>query len=165
MLMSGLKTTIAYQVNLATNMALEICKMDASDVLAVCEIEKICFSYPFKEQDFNNYLQNPLWSFWVAKYDGVVVGYVSYMVIGSEADIVNIAVLPEYRGKKIGQALLHEVVLDADSRDIEYIHLEVRKSNEAAIALYTKYGFITVGVSKNHYSNPTEDALRMNLHV
>lgn len=164
MLMSGLKTTIAFQVNLAINMEqIEICKMQSLDVSAVCEIERACFSMPFKENDFYEYLKNPLWHLLVAKIDGKVVGYISYMIIGYDADLVNIAVLPEFRGKKVGQALLHELVMDADSRDLEYIHLEVRKSNASAINLYTKYGFVIVGQSKNHYSNPTEDALRMNL--
>lgn len=140
-----------------------VAKMSENDILAVCKVEESCFSVPFKENDLRSYLENPIWNLLVAKIDNTVVGYISYIVIGDEADLVNIAVLPEYRGKKVGQALLHELVMDADSRELQYIHLEVRASNRVAINLYTKYGFIPVGVSKNHYSNPTEDAIRMNL--
>ena len=166
MLMSGLKTTIAFQVNLAINMEqIEICKMQPLDVSAVCEIERACFSMPFKENDFLEYLENPLWTLLVARNNGVAVGYISYMVIGAEADLVNIAVLPDFRGKRLGQALLNALITDANSRGIECIHLEVRKSNEVAINLYTKLGFEVVGESKNHYSNPTENALRMNLYI
>ena len=141
----------------------EIAKMSIEDLPFVCEIEQKCFSVPFKKEDFISYLNDPYWNFLVAKVDGVVVGYLSYIVLFSEATLVNVAVLPEYRGKKIGQALLHELVMIADSSELTSICLEVRKSNQVAINLYTKYGFVTVGVSKNHYSLPTEDALRMNL--
>ncbi len=166
MLMSGLKTTIAFQVSLAINMEqIEICKMQPCDVGAVCEIERACFSVPFKEKDFLEYLQSPLWNLLVAKVGGRTAGYISYMVTYDDADLVNIAVLPELRGRKIGQALINELIMDARGRDIKCIHLEVRKSNAVAINLYTKYGFVVVGESKNHYSSPTEDALRMNLSL
>lgn len=148
---------------LGTDMNIEIVRMTRDDVPCVAEIDKKVFSIPFKEQDFYEYLKNPLWSFFVAKCDGKVVGYISYMIIYSDADLVNIAVLPECRGLGIGKRLLHEMVMDCDDLDLTYIHLEVRKSNTVAIKLYESYGFITVGVSKNHYKEPTEDALRMNL--
>ncbi len=155
--------TTVYRVYLATDMNIEILKMVKDDVPFVAEIDKTVFSISFKEKDFYEYFDNPLWSFYVAKCDGKIVGYISYMVIYSDADLVNIGVLPEYRGLGIGSRLLHEMVMDCDSRDLTYIHLEVRKSNHVAIRLYESYGFVTVGVSKNHYKEPTEDALRMNL--
>ena len=162
MLMSGLKTTIAYQVNLAINMEqIEICKMQSLDVSAVCEIERACFSMPFKEIDFYEYLKNPLWTLLVARNNGVAVGYISYMVIGAEADLVNVAVLPSFRGKRLGQALLNALITDANSRGLECIHLEVRKSNEGAIALYNKHLFKQEGLRKNFYENPREDAIIM----
>lgn len=143
---------------------IEICKMQSQDVGAVCEIERACFSMPFKEGDFFEYLENPLWTLLVARCNGVAVGYISYMVIASDADLVNIAILPSFRGKGLGKALLNALILDAKERCLECVHLEVRKSNEVAIKLYTKLGFEVVGESKNHYSNPTENALRMNLY-
>ena len=154
---------IVYPVYLVINMNIEILRMTREDVPCVAEIDKNVFSASFKEQDFYEYLENPLWSFFVAKCDGKIVGYISYMIIYSDADLVIVCVLPEYRGLGIGKNLLHEMVMDCDTRDITYIHLEVRKSNSVAIKLYESYGFVVVGVSKNHYKEPTEDALRMNL--
>ena len=144
---------------------LEIVAMSENDIEAACEIEKRCFSVPFKKEDLKCYFESPIWHFLVAKLDGVVIGYLSYMAIGDEADLVNIAVLPEFRGKKAGKSLLCKLIENARYCNIKCIHLEVRESNEIAISLYKKYGFVVVGVSKNHYSSPTEDALRMNLNL
>lgn len=166
MLMNGLKTTTAFQESLAINMSkINIFPMEEKHIPSVLEIECSCFSVPFKENDFKDYLKNPLWHLLVAELDGKIIGYISFMIIYPECDLVNIAVLPEFRGKGVGQALLHQLIMIADSEELTYIHLEVRRSNTSAINLYTKNGFVIVGESKNHYSNPTEDALRMNLTV
>lgn len=164
MLMNGLKTTIAFLANSAINMAcIEITNMTEAEVDDACKIEQACFSIPFKRDDLLRYLNDPYWHFLVAKADGAVVGYLSYMVIFDEATLVNVAVLPEFRGKKIGKALLQSLITDAKSRKLSIICLEVRESNQTAIGLYTKFGFMVAGVSKNHYSAPVENALRMNL--
>ena len=144
-------------------MEIKITKASRDDAPSLASIDSKVFGGSFKEQDFLDYFSNPLWSFYVASCDGEIVGYISYMVIYSDADLVNIGVLPQYRGLGIGKMLLHEMVMDCDDRDLTYIHLEVRKSNSVAINLYESFGFVTVGTSKNHYKEPTEDALRMNL--
>ena len=144
-------------------MEIKITKASRGDAPSLAKIDSEVFGGSFKEQDFLEYFDNPLWSFYVAKCDEKIVGYISYMVIYSDADLVNIGVLPQYRGLGIGKMLLHEMVMDCDDRDLTYIHLEVRKSNSVAIKLYESFGFVTVGVSKNHYKEPTDDALRMNL--
>ena len=99
----------------------------------------------------------------LAKIDEKTVGYIGYMVIIGEADIINIGVLPEYRGLGIGNMLMDAMIDELKKNGATRVHLEVRKSNVAAISLYKKYGFIATGVSKNHYKEPTEDAIRMNL--
>jgi len=166
MLMSGLKTTIAFQENSVINMnEIIIAPMKEGDVSAVAQIERECFSMPFKEQDLYDYLGNPLWHFLVARENGIVLGYISYMIICDDAEIVNIAVSPSYRARGIGKRLLDSMIKDVKARTASCIHLEVRESNAAAIGLYRLFGFVTVGISKNHYSSPTENALRMNLNL
>lgn len=142
---------------------IEILRMTKEDVPFVAEIDKAVFSIPFKESDFYQYLEDPYWNFYVAKCDGKIVGYISYVIVWNDADLVNFCVLPEYRKLGIGSKLLLEMILDCDGRELTYIHLEVRRSNTVAINLYQTYGFVVVGESKNHYKKPTEDALRMNL--
>ena len=80
--------------------------------------------------------------------------------IAGEGYVTNIAVLPEFRRKGIGRALLQYVINDCENQ-LEFISLEVRVSNDAAISLYKKFGFAEVGRRKRFYTHPDEDALIM----
>ena len=142
-------------------MAITISKMTQGDAVSLAEIDEIVFGGTFKEQDFLNYLDSNIYCFFVAKIDGKCVGYIGYMLIAGEADIINIGILHEYRGNGIGNMLMDAMIDDLTKNNATCVHLEVRKSNSVAISLYEKYGFIATGVSKNHYREPTEDAIRM----
>lgn len=155
---------IAYPVYLDTNMAeITISRMQRDDICEVAKIEGNIFRFGFSESDFLNYIDNPIYHFSVARLDNKIVGYISYMIICDEGEIINVGVMPEYRGLKIGKKLLFEMIQDCKSKNAICVHLEVRRSNYVAINLYEGFGFLTVGVSKNHYKEPTEDALRMTL--
>lgn len=78
-----------------------------------------------------------------------------------DAELIRIAVDTTFRRQGIGEQLLSDLLQEVRKRDINDIFLEVRSSNEAAIGLYTKAGFINAGVRKGYYSNPTEDAIIM----
>ena len=138
-------------------------KITENDISSLVKIDEIVFGGTFKESDFLGYVDSSIYRFYVAKIDGVNVGYIGYTVIVDEAEIINVGVLPEYRGLKIGNALMDTLIDDLKKSNASCVHLEVRKSNFVAISMYEKYGFIVVGTSKNHYTDPTEDALRMNL--
>lgn len=144
-------------------MAITVSKMTESDAVSLAEIDKIVFGGSFTKEDFINYLDSSIYYFYVAKIDEKAVGYIGYMLIADEADIINIGILPEYRGKSIGNMLMSAMIQELKKNSATCVHLEVRKSNSVAISLYKKYGFIDTGVSKNHYKEPTEDALRMSL--
>ncbi len=159
--------TTAYQENSAINMKNEI-KIELlteKDAPCVAKIEKSCFSTPFKLDDILGYLDNPIWHFFVAKQNENLLGYISFTKILDEIQIVNVATDLGFRGVGVGKALLESVLSFAKEKACTKVFLEVRKSNEPAIGLYKKFGFETVGVSKNHYSEPTEDALLMNLEL
>jgi [ribosomal protein S18]-alanine N-acetyltransferase len=95
---------------------------------------------------------------------GQVVGFVAARVTGNELHINNIAVSDEFRGQGIGGALMDIVLGDAASKlGATRAFLEVRRSNVAARALYQSRGFREVGVRKNYYHSPTEDAIIMGL--
>ena len=144
-------------------MAITVSKMTEGDAISLAEIDKIVFGGSFTKEDFINYLDSSIYYFYVAKIDEKAVGYIGYMLIADEADIINIGILPEYRGKSIGNMLMSAMIQELKKNSATCVHLEVRKSNSVAISLYKKYGFIDTGVSKNHYKEPTEDAIRMTL--
>ncbi|MBQ9743889.1 MAG: ribosomal protein S18-alanine N-acetyltransferase [Clostridia bacterium] len=134
------------------------------DISRIAELESRCFSVPFTEKSLTELFSNTSWHFFVAELDNSVVGYISLYTILDEKEIVNVCVLPEYRKLGIGAALVKKAIsLNEDSCRI--VMLEVRESNKGAISLYEKFGFKSVGVSKNHYSQPRENAILMNLEL
>jgi ribosomal-protein-alanine N-acetyltransferase len=90
-----------------------------------------------------------------------VLGYVLLSVIADESEILNIAVAPLHRREGIGKQLLESALCEARSRGAENCYLEVRASNESAIHLYTFFGFTKVGLRKQYYTKPKEDAVLM----
>ena len=92
---------------------------------------------------------------------GAVLGYAGLQVVLDEGCITKIAVLPAFRRQKIAARLLQVFFDFAKAHELRFITLEVRASNDAAIALYQKFGFAEVGRRKNYYEKPKEDALIM----
>lgn len=136
-----------------------ITEMNASHVPQVAALEKICFADPWSEMSIASELQS-LWSFWlVALEEDRVVGYVGSQSSIDEADIMNVAVHPDFRRRGVAEALIIRLVSDLKERGIRALLLEVRVSNTPAITLYEKLGFSQVGRRKNYYHNPKEDAL------
>jgi ribosomal-protein-alanine N-acetyltransferase len=132
------------------------------DIPFVARLEAVCFSMPFTEKALNELFLNTSWHFFVATENDTVVGYISFYCILDETEIVNVCVMPELRGKGIGRALTKCAIDFNRETNGSKVMLEVRKSNTPAIKLYESLGFIPVGVSKNHYKLPTEDAILMN---
>ena len=90
--------------------------------------------------------------------DDAVVGYAILWCILDQGELANIAIVPARRGEGLGKALLVQVLDVARARGVQQLFLEVRASNEAAINLYLRQGFEEVGVRKNYYGRPPEDA-------
>ena len=133
--------------------------MSAADCRELAELDKICFSTPWSEQSFLEETKNSLATYLLAKADGRIVGYCGFWRVSGEAQVTNIAVLPEYRRKKIAQNLV-EKMLEFCKEDGQIV-LEVRESNLAAISLYEKLGFTKAGIRKRFYHNPDEDGITM----
>lgn len=134
-------------------------KMNLGDVAAIAELEKICFSDPWSENSIASEVMNPL-SYWlVAEVDGEVAGYVGSQTVLDAADMMNLAVSPDYRRQGIGQALVNALVEHLQQNKVIALLLEVRVSNAPAIALYESLGFAQVGRRPKYYHTPREDAL------
>ncbi len=98
--------------------------------------------------------------FYVASVGGVTAGYMGISIIAGEGYVTNIAVLPRFRKQGVALCILNTVI-ENHKNDLDFISLEVRVSNDAAISLYKKLGFEMVGTRKRFYEHPTEDALIM----
>jgi len=142
--------------------------MEERDLPAVLAIERLSFPNPWHESTFRGEIQNRSISYpWVIVREpgSQVVGYVIFWKIGEEVQVNNIAVHPDFRRRGLGEALLRKVISWVKQQGAQYITLEVRRSNQAAQALYFKLGFKTVGIRRFYYSNPVEDALVMMLDL
>ena len=133
--------------------------MTSDHVFQVALLEKLCFSDPWSENSVAGELTNQL-AHWLVAVDGDrVAGYVGSQTVMDETDMMNIAVHPDYRRQGIAEALVQTLVSDLKTRGSRCLTLEVRASNEPAKKLYEKLGFVSVGLRKNYYRNPREDAL------
>ena len=135
-------------------------KATALDVSGAFEIETEVTPNPWKERYFQAELENPLSFFYVAEEDsfGGIVGFIVFWLIDEQMELHNIAVSGAAQRKGVANALMNLMMNIASECEVREIFLEVRASNQAAISLYEKFGFISVGVRKNYYSRPGEDA-------
>ena len=138
---------------------MELKRMTDAHVSQVAEIEKLCFSDPWSENSIASELDNRL-SLWLVAVDGdTVAGYIGSQSVLDEADMMNVAVHPDYRRQGIGRDLVLALADALKEKGIRGLMLEVRQSNAPAIALYESLGFCQVGLRPNYYRNPKEDAL------
>lgn len=139
-------------------------RMTHDDVKKVAEIEKECFSLPWSEASFEDSLAREDTVFLVCE-DTEVVGYVGMYLSFEEGEITNVAVTPAYRKRGCGNLLMEAIAKEAKERAAQCIILEVRVSNAPAISLYKKHGFEEIGIRKNFYEHPTEDAIIMKVGI
>ena len=134
-------------------------QMTDAHVAQIARLEKQCFSDPWSEKSVASELNNRL-SLWLVALDGATVaGYIGSQSVGDEADMMNVAVHPDYRRRGIARELVMGLVAALGEKGVHSLALEVRASNAPAIALYEQLGFIQVGLRPNYYRNPKENAL------
>ncbi|KQY91693.1 ribosomal-protein-alanine acetyltransferase [Paenibacillus sp. Root52] len=142
--------------------ALQFKLMTLSDIPDVMVIEHEAFTLPWTEEAFRNELMNNHFAkYMVMEIDGTAIGYAGMWTIMDEAHITNIAVRQAYRGRKLGERLLDELMRTAAYLGMERMTLEVRVSNLVAQRLYEKKGFESAGIRKGYYSDNMEDAMIM----
>ena len=137
-------------------------QMQSGHLEKLAELEKICFSsQAWSYKSLEDELTNPTAHFFVAEVDEEVAGYIGMYIVCENCYVTNVAVFPQYRRQGVARALIKMAMLTADAMETDFISLEVRPSNEAALSLYRSFGFEQNGLRKNYYKNPTEDALIM----
>ncbi|AND37893.1 MULTISPECIES: ribosomal protein S18-alanine N-acetyltransferase [Cytobacillus] len=136
--------------------------MNEEDIDDVLEIEHKSFATPWsREAFFNELTQNQFALYVVLEEENKVIGYCGAWIVVDEAHITNVALLPEYRGRKLGEALMRKLMEIASEMGAITMTLEVRVSNFTAQALYRKLGFQNGAIRKNYYTDNQEDALVM----
>ncbi|MBE6742579.1 MAG: ribosomal-protein-alanine N-acetyltransferase [Ruminococcaceae bacterium] len=128
-----------------------------NDVADIKKIEDACFSVPWSEKSIEESLANPCSHFYIARVNNEAAGYIGIQIFSGEGYVTNVATLPEFRKQGIAGALVERAL----ENEMEFLTLEVRKSNNPAINLYSKFGFEAVGVRPKFYREPTEDAILM----
>ena len=134
-------------------------ELTEEDVEAVSIIESETFSMPWKAKDFLEMINLDYAYYIVAKENGIPIGCCGVRNMCGDGEITNVVIRKEHRRKGYAGQMLKYLMEQGRNRGIRRYTLEVRRSNEAAIALYEKLGFVCEGVRPGFYEKPVEDAL------
>ena len=142
-------------------------QLEYKDCRELSEIEAENFSIPWSQKSLEEECTNDNSIYIIASYkeSQEIAGHVGMHISFDEAEITNVVVRSKFRKKGIACLLLGQLIEMGRDRAVNRYYLEVRKSNQAAQNLYKKLGFKEVGIRKNFYEKPLEDALVMILQV
>ena len=136
-------------------------KMCKEDLPFVAAIEEKTFSQPWSIEGFYDAISMEENHYVVCEEEGKIVGYCGYYGTVQEGEITNVAIEERYRNRGYGRKMLTELMKIASDHHVERLVLEVRISNDSARHLYQKLGFKELGIRKNFYQHPIEDAVIM----
>jgi ribosomal-protein-alanine N-acetyltransferase len=133
------------------------------DLGEIVRIERACFADPWSEESFRRLTVGEPAIFLVSVFppDSAIAGYAIAFSVGDDAEVLNIAVDPQFRGKGLAGQMLDAVLIELGARGVRTAFLEVRESNAPARALYGSRGFGEIGRRIRYYRRPVEDALVM----
>lgn len=140
---------------------MEIRRSLPGDAHEIALAEASVFTDPWSEGDIISTISTEGAMCYTALSDGEVIAYLLGRQIAPEGEIYRIATLPNHRRRGIAYRLLDYAVKCERGRGLESLFLEVREKNEAAISLYSSYGFQKIAIRKNYYKNPTDNAIIM----
>ena len=124
------------------------------------EIERASFISPWAKEDIkNDLLKRNGVSRYMGVYEGeILVGWGCVFLLGEEAHLGTVSVLPEYRRKGYGRELTIALMELSKEEGTQYMQLECRRSNTAAQQMYLSLGFFRFSIRKGYYSDTGEDA-------
>jgi ribosomal-protein-alanine N-acetyltransferase len=141
--------------------------MLVTDLDAVQRIAAVCFPVPWTRTEFEKELSRSYSVLRVLRssVEEPVCAFANYWHVADEVQLMNVATLPPSRRSGHASALLSDVIQTGRERRARWVTLEVRRSNEAARALYAKFGFEEQGIRQRYYSDNGEDAVVMHLSL
>ena len=143
---------------------LQIRPMSEEDIAPVMELELRAYPFPWSEGNFRDCL-HARDHCWVFTLDRRIIGYGVMSVAVGEAQILNLCIDPDLQGQGLGRRMLERLITEARGHEADTLFLEVRGSNQRAIALYESAGFNEVGTRRGYYpaDEGREDALILGL--
>ncbi|MDX2023414.1 MAG: ribosomal protein S18-alanine N-acetyltransferase [Deltaproteobacteria bacterium] len=147
--------------------AYSITPMRPADIDDVMRVEIACFPNPWAPNTFLQELERAQAHIDVLRRnaDAQVVGFINHWVVLDELHLLNVAIHPDERRRGHARKLIQHMLAFGRQAACRVVMLEVRRSNEAALALYREFGFRSVGVRPGYYSDNGEDAILMNLDL
>lgn len=143
---------------------LYLARLNPADIDQILKIEKTSFQWPWQRISFEGELDCKDSLQYIVKHQSAgdrepIIAYAFLRCLGSELEILRIAVASEWRQRGVGSLLLNHCLQQAFRKSVEMVFLEVRPSNSVALAFYRKFGFREVGRRPRYYNDTGEDAL------
>ena len=136
----------------------------ANDLSAIIALERACpTAAHWNHAEYERIVQSGSPRFAIVAIEAALVGFIVAGTAGPEWEIENVVVAPAHRGLGIGLALVNAVLDRARAARADAVVLEVRASNAAARALYSRAGFAEIGARPRYYSHPEEDAVLLSV--
>jgi len=132
-----------------------------SDIQRILEIERAAISPPWTHGGLLSEIYNDDSLFALATQGDAVIGFIILRRTADEGELLQIAVDAAHRHSGAADKLMGAAMCWARDHWISSVYLEVRESNDAAIALYAKHGFEKVGQRREYYTEPAEGAVIM----
>ena len=135
-------------------------RIERNDVEALASIERVCFLDGWSEAQWLSTLNRPDFHGWKIEDSGKTIGFIAITALFEEAELLKIAVLPDFRKRGYGKRLLSHAFEQLNSLGVERMFLEVRVTNVAATSLYLRSGFTQTRLRQKYYADG-EDAVEM----
>ncbi|HEY8855903.1 MAG TPA: ribosomal protein S18-alanine N-acetyltransferase [Rugosibacter sp.] len=137
--------------------------MTLADLHAVVAAEAVLHGSPWTHGQFADSLAAGHDALLAYDGSGSLMGYGVVMMAADEADLLNISVLPGFQRQGVGTAFLQHLIVRAQAQQAKRMLLEVRATNQAALALYARLGFAEIGRRRGYYpaDEQREDAIVM----
>ena len=139
--------------------------MSREHVDGLVALERICFTMPWDEAQFSRLMNGEHFKVLGIMEHGELKGYLSFLKVRDQAEIISLAVHPDSRRRGMGKKLMKALLDYCRIHGVQWVSLEVGLSNVPAVELYTGCGFKEVGRREKYYSDTGEDALVLQLEM